>query len=272
MRQIAWADVAVPPEEFHVARNSFAGATCLSLHGHDFAEMFLVEEGSGVHEINGTDLPLSAGDLVCVSPGDVHGIRARRGRGLSITNLALSGNRMRELRARYFAENQGFWGGVTVRLSVFQTGELAAELDKLAEEPRTGLALDRFILNLFAELKGGSEPYADCPDWLRDACKDIRKPENFIGGTRAFARLAGRCSEHVGRVLKEATGKTPGEVVTEARLDYATRRLAMSEEPIAGIALDCGYESLSYFYQVFRRRYGIAPRGYRLNSRQVLLD
>ena len=57
------------------------------LHRHDFAEVFWVESGDGVHGVNGDAHALSAGDVVCLRPDDLHTSRAGRD-GLTVVNAS----------------------------------------------------------------------------------------------------------------------------------------------------------------------------------------
>lgn len=41
-------------------------------HSHEFAELVIVEEGHGLHVINGRPLYIQQGDVFYVQPGDVH--------------------------------------------------------------------------------------------------------------------------------------------------------------------------------------------------------
>ena len=41
-------------------------------HYHDFYEIFLVDQGNALHQVNGLALPLSAGSLCFVRPSDIH--------------------------------------------------------------------------------------------------------------------------------------------------------------------------------------------------------
>ncbi len=56
---------------------------------------------------------------------------------------------------------------------------------------------------------------------------------------------------------------TPAAVLTRARMDYAQRALAETDEPIGEIALDAGCESLSSFYENFRKATALTPQEYR---------
>lgn len=56
---------------------------------------------------------------------------------------------------------------------------------------------------------------------------------------------------------------TPGELLTQARLDRAKTRLLDSDEGIAQTAYEVGFESLSVFNENFKKRFGLTPSEYR---------
>jgi AraC family cel operon transcriptional repressor len=107
------------------------------------------------------------------------------------------------------------------------------------------------------------------PDWLADALPQFGKPEHFAEGTAALARLAGRSPEHVAREVRRWTGKTPTDLLNEARLVWAARRLAAGDARIVNLAIDCGFESLGHFYVLFKKRFGLTPHKYRMDSAKI---
>lgn len=56
---------------------------------------------------------------------------------------------------------------------------------------------------------------------------------------------------------------TPGDLLTQARLDKAKARLLDSDEGIAQTAYEVGFESLSVFNENFKKRFGMTPSEYR---------
>jgi AraC family cel operon transcriptional repressor len=97
----------------------------------------------------------------------------------------------------------------------------------------------------------------------------IHEPRYFVLGTKGFTMLANRSKEHVARELKRCLGITPTEIVNQARMCYATEKLRSTDLPILDIALDCGFESLSHFYKIFRTVHGVTPRQYRRNPQAL---
>ena len=53
------------------------------------------------------------------------------------------------------------------------------------------------------------------------------------------------------------------EYINQYRMEIAAGRLAAGRESVTDIALDTGFNNLSYFNRVFRRSFGMTPRAYR---------
>ena len=51
--------------------------------------------------------------------------------------------------------------------------------------------------------------------------------------------------------------------VNEKRLEEAEKQLRESDKSILEIALDCGFENVTYFNRLFKRKHGIPPGKYR---------
>jgi AraC-like DNA-binding protein len=67
------------------------------------------------------------------------------------------------------------------------------------------------------------------------------------------------------RYFKRRTKKRFMEFVNETRLKHAQKLLVETDKNILEIAYECGYESTSYFYRVFKQNNQISPVSYRKN-------
>jgi AraC-like DNA-binding protein len=74
---------------------------------------------------------------------------------------------------------------------------------------------------------------------------------------------------HFLRIFEQVVGVTPGQYMLRLRLRRAAVGLRRSNEAIAAVALDCGFDDLSTFNRQFRRVTGLTPGAYR--ERRALL-
>ena len=78
-----------------------------------------------------------------------------------------------------------------------------------------------------------------------------------------LARVAYLSRYHLIRVFKHVYGETPLRFLTRLRIEHASQRLAAGDDPIATIAVDCGYPNPTHFAAAFRRLVGVTPTTYR---------
>lgn len=264
------ASIVAPGDYGIISRPSHARRRPLLAHRHDFAEIFWVNSGEGMHEVNGVRERIRTGDICCILPSDTHSIDVGGETTLVITNVAFPAEVVDWLRRRYFPrESRWFWADRRARSDPVDPERLHAldvAADRLAAAPRDRLHFEWFLLGVFAELDGPHEEQAGlggAPSWLADACRRLREPGALSEGVPALIRLSGRSPEHVARVVRATLGMTPSEYVNRLRVAQAAFQLRMTSRSVTEIALDVGYENLSHFFHVFRRLHGMTPRRYR---------
>lgn len=84
-----------------------------------------------------------------------------------------------------------------------------------------------------------------------------------------LAEVAGLSRFHFSRGFKATTGIGVHRYVQERRVARARERLIHGREPIARIALDCGFASQAHFTTVFRNTTGLTPGRFRAEFRRV---
>jgi AraC family cel operon transcriptional repressor len=279
MVTLRWRNIA-GTDAFHAARvatnrvrNSRRQAT--PYHDHDFAEVFWIDSGRGVHRINDANVALETGSLILMRPKDAHGIEPTGPEELRLTNIAFPRGTLDFLGQRYFA-GQYFWQAGKFpfmrRIEPARLRRLNRWADELSESPRKIFYIERFLLNVLGELRDEASEVAPegAPDWLARACRMIREREQFAGGVERFLALCGRSREHVARTVRQVLGTTPTGYVNRIRMAYARRQLEMGDREILEIALDCGLGNLSHFYRLFHEHAGTTPRAYRLAHRRPI--
>lgn len=68
---------------------------------------------------------------------------------------------------------------------------------------------------------------------------------------------------YLSRMIKKEIGKGFVEILTDARLDMAKQMLEQPNAKVYLVAEQVGYKDYAYFYQVFKKRFGISPTEYR---------
>jgi transcriptional regulator GlxA family with amidase domain len=65
------------------------------------------------------------------------------------------------------------------------------------------------------------------------------------------------------RTFLRETGTTPAKYIDLIRLEHAIRLLEDTKQPIAAIAVECGYSSTEHLRRPFQKHMGISPNAYR---------
>lgn len=82
-----------------------------------------------------------------------------------------------------------------------------------------------------------------------------------------LAYIAGLSEAHFARAFKQTTGLSPHRFIVERRLEQGKRLLADTEDPIAEIALACGFADQAHFSRQFSAAFGLAPSALRKQFR-----
>ena len=78
-----------------------------------------------------------------------------------------------------------------------------------------------------------------------------------------LAALVGMTSTAFSRFFKLRTGRPVSDFITDIRLGIATRALVDSTQSVSEICYDCGFNNVSYFNRIFKKKKGCAPKQFR---------
>lgn len=249
-------------------------------HRHDFYEVFLIASGSLVHHINGDDEHLPRHSLVFIRPDDAHYFSQYANDECELINLAFLTETFHALSAYLGFEEEYLLQPSqppTAHLSLSEGKQVEARLRTwgrlLYRDPaQSRQALRALLAQLISQHFTNPQPtVADStPQWLLDLTQTMRQPEHFMEGRVALMRLANRTPEYVGRSFQQYLGLTPSQFINELRLDYASDQLLHSNLSPTDICYDAGFGNLSYFYQLFKERWGCSPNQFRQQHQQTL--
>lgn len=135
----------------------------------------------------------------------------------------------------------------------------------------SALAIEGLIFEILAEMirsKTAISPERKSPRWLeqvRDFLNDnFSQSFNF----EEVARIADVHPVHLARVFREQNGCTIGEYVRRLRVEFACRKISLTETSLSEIALAAGFADQSHLGKIFKAHFGLTPSEYRKISRQ----
>lgn len=98
----------------------------------------------------------------------------------------------------------------------------------------------------------------------------IMKTERYISGhymeeirLSTLAEMVNMSPSAFSRFFKLSTSKSVNEYIVDTRLGVASRLLVDTTEPVSSICYDCGFNTLSNFNRLFRKRKGCSPSEFR---------
>lgn len=275
-------DIIDPGTEIHYAfHKSLKNIT--TLHSHNFYEIFLIVKGEVIHIINDKMQKLVEGNLVFIRPTDVHSYHSNTRHECHLINLAFRKSIIKEL---FSFLSEGFpsdylLNNVMPPQVLLSTGErdiLTTKLQQLntlsrEEKNKTKTILRILLFEIFA--KYFSSKYDDnkrqTSDWLDSLQYEMQKKENFVGGIKTLYLLANKTPEHLSRVFKKYFDRTPTDFINELRLNYSANLLSNSDENISFISMEAGFENLSHFYHLFKKKFKTSPADFRKQKQKTII-
>ena len=86
------------------------------------------------------------------------------------------------------------------------------------------------------------------------------------------SRAAGMSSKYFCRFFRAMTHRTPIEYLNYYRLERASYLLTSTDLPVTQVAMDCGFNDLSYFIRSFKKYKGVTPKKYRDGEQRTVLQ
>ena len=170
--------------------------------------------------------------------------------GNAIINDCTTRNRIRQISAITNVSEQSLLSQLNqcehIKTSdeLYQVGEIVVDYIKmLCSRNRTDESKNNWIVNLMKRYANESFCYNVS---LKEFSVDHRRNEKYIG-----------------RLFKKETGKTFSEYCMDLRLNKAENALQQSDALVIDIAYECGFNNISYFNKVFKKKHGITPIQYR---------
>ncbi|MBP5157858.1 MAG: helix-turn-helix domain-containing protein [Treponema sp.] len=134
------------------------------------------------------------------------------------------------------------------------------------------LRIPALILLLFSELKRQhlysrkkvvTEKKARQAQQFESVMNFIKENYGNQIGLEELASIVGLSPKYFCRLFRELTQRSPIEYLNWFRINMACDKLRNTDQKLADIAFDCGFNDLSYFIKTFRNYKGVTPLKYR---------
>lgn len=258
------------------------------IHNHEVFELNFVEHASGVRRIVGDSSEVIDNyDLVLITSPDLEHVWEQN---------ACKSEEIREVTIQFDMDfsDEGFMGrnpfnsmrkmlnearkGLCFPLSAIM--KVYSLIDTLSTIKDGFYAVQQFLTILY-ELSRceGARTLATSSYAKVDVESDSRrvlKVKNYINKNymeeirlNTLADLAGMSSSAFSRFFKLHTGKNLSDYIIEIRLGFASRALVDTSRSISEISFDCGFNNLSNFNRIFKKKKGCSPSEFRENYRKT---
>ena len=254
------------------------------IHNHEVFELNFVEHAAGVRRIVGDSSEvIGEYDLVLItSPDlehvweqntcnsdDIHEITIQFDLGMSEDSL-FGRNPFISVRKMMNEARKGIAFPMSAIMKVYK------ELVSLSTVKDGFYAVMQFMSILYelSRCEGvrtlASSSYAKIA--VEDDSRRILKVKSFIAQNymdelrlKQLADIAGMSSSAFSRFFKLHTGRNLSEYIIDIRLGYAARLLVDTSRSISEISFECGFNNLSNFNRIFKRKKGCSPSEFREN-------
>lgn len=275
-------DISFPLDAYHM--DIFPGGTVLDCHWHEELEFLIVTNGKAIFQIETDYFPVQTGEGFFVNAGELHAGYPLDNSHCSyeaiVFNAALlhSGS-FDSILPRYIDPiiknrlffKRHFTGSENWERELLQRC-LRASGHVLGRTTAYELSAKSELLAILALLIKNSTPVAapveKTPEYfrlerLKNALKYIQDNFSQKLSTMDISAYLNMSEGHFCRLFKQYFKRTPMEYLNYYRITRAARLLEETEQKILEVAMEVGFDNLSYFIGTFKRYMGTTPSKYR---------
>ena len=248
------------------------------VHWHDELEIIYVKSGFLTVNISGENYIGKPGDAFVVSPGNLHFMGSQTGTVDYFTFLfplkyiafrsddMLDDKLIEPLNSGHLMISPEIKD--TVKEQCEQLARVyAAEIDKseskITSQIRKKIILLQFIHELWKkgfivenDTTGRNTVEKEMVSYIQ---------QNYMGKIllREFGEQFHLSEKYISRYFKEHFHITLSQYVTYLRLEHAKQMLQETDISVTEVAMQSGYQNISYFIRSFKKTYGVSPLKYR---------
>ena len=255
-------------------------------HKHNYIEMAYVVQGEMVQIIKGKEIILKKGEIIFLNQHITHQIKASKEEDI-IINFIIKPEFFEYILNVIGKENiiskflfSTIYGGSRKGEYIcFYVGDIKnvqniieQVINEIMNISLLGKSKIKFLVGLLLiELLNNPQFIVSYSEESYDI-KLMMEILKYIDENYEKANLTKLCENlhqqdyKICKLIKKNTGLTFKELVQEKRLDKATEFLKSTDYAIEDIIRKIGYENDSYFYRIFKKKFGLSPKEYKNNN------
>lgn len=253
-------------------------------HSHDYIEMIYMCSGSTTHMINGTkQVVLEKGDLLFLNQHAVHEIEPAGEFDLAVNFIILpeffdkafamieEENVIRDFMVGFLRKKSGSADFIYFRVADLlpvqnlienMIWSLVHRQSNVRNINQTTMGLLMLTLTNYTERIEGQSAAQYEKGLMFTVLRYVE--EHYKNGS--LTELAEQMNQSVAglsRLIKQQCGRNFQQLMQQKRFSQASFLLMTTTLSVEEIILAVGYDNSSYFYRVFREKYGMTPKQYR---------
>ncbi len=255
-------------------------------HWHNELEFIYMQIGKAIFTIDDETIPVQAGECVFVNSGRIHAAYSMTGDSTYYSVVFST-----ELLSNSFDACRRFFDGIISNqyriLSHFKPetpshekiiSSLKVVIDELTNKNFVyELVLKSMLFSIFSTILRNnlyttmeelrkysfkSKRYFMLKNVLGYIYQNFNKKIKLIDISMAFDLTP----QYLSKFFKEMTGINIVDYINQYRVEKAITLIKASNLSITDIALECGFDNISYFNRVFKKQVGCTPTKLRLSS------
>lgn len=253
------------------------------IHWHNEMEIIVIKKGQGIIFVDLIPMDVSCGDIIFVLPGQLHSIHQKEAVKMEYENIIfkmeLLMTQSHDLCSSQFFTpmlrgDMAFPTLLTQKAAYYSdVASCIAKIDEMcAKEKRPWgyqLSVKAYLLQMFFLIFTNNQHQQTKPRNQKnlDKIKTILTYiQTYYATPISIEEIANECfysKSHFMKFFKESMGVSFVQYLNDYRLNIAAKMLKETSGSILEIAGSTGFDNLSYFNRMFKRKYGVSPSQYR---------
>lgn len=250
----------------------------IPVHWHDELEIIYVKSGFLTVSISGENYIGTPGDAFVVSPGNLHFMGSQTGTVdyftflFPVEYISFCINDMLDDKLLKPLKNGHLMIGPRVKDTAKELCEQLVETymaknKKIESEITAQIKTKRILLQFILEMWEKGFVIENDKSGRNTVEKEMISyiQQNFKEkiSLKEFGELFHLSEKYISRYFKEHFHITLSQYITHLRLEYAKQLLQDTDTPVTEIAMQSGYQNVSYFIRIFKKTYGVSPLKYK---------